>query len=204
MGKEKEESEEEKVEAVYLNGNHPLRGRDILDSGATDSIIGVETLQELAEVYEQMGFQPESEIEVDRTVHKNCIFGNNQSSSALSLSHINTGLCGKEVNVQAHMVEGGTPFLLSSKFLYDMKATINFRTGVAVSKAISDEHIQLERSAGHHLLLPVTAFAGNGKILNNIQVNTPDDCVHELDVASASTPTTSTDGTEGGCAKEFK
>ena len=76
-----------------------------------------------------MGFNPQEEIEVDRSMHKNFVFGNNQSSAALGLSHVNAGLCGSEITLQAHMVEGGTPFLLSSKFLYDMKATINFRTG---------------------------------------------------------------------------
>jgi hypothetical protein len=51
-------------------------------------------------------------------------------------------LCGSEITLRAHMVEGGSPFLLSSKYLYDMKATIKFRTGVGVFEAVSDQHVK--------------------------------------------------------------
>ena len=168
-------------DAVYVQSNEqPLRGKAIIDSGASDNIVGVETLQELAAVYEEMGFNAEEEIEVDRTMHKNFVFGNNQSSSALGLSHVNAGVCGSEVKVQAHVVEGGTPFLLSSKFLYDAKATINFRTGVGVFEAISPEHVQLERSPGNHLMIPVTSFAGHSVALNAMKVEQPDPSVQLL------------------------
>ena len=194
---EDEPTKAEDTEEVYgIHGRHPLLGKAILDSGATDSIIGVDTLQDLAGIYEDMGFKPEKEIEMDRSVHKNFIFGNNQSSSALGLSHINAGLCGKEINVQAHVVEGATPFLLSSKFLYGTKATINFRTGMAVFKAISDEHVKLERSPGHHLLLPVTAFGGNGKVLQAMQADQRDEHVKEMS-EDASTGRSSTEGKGG-------
>ena len=153
---------------------NPLRGKAIIDSGASDNIVGVDTLQDLAEVLEELGFRAEDEIEVDRNMHKNFVYGNNQSSAALGLSHVTTGLCGTGLKIQAHMVEGGTPFLLSSKFLYDMKATINFRTGVGIFEAISNEQIQLERTPGNHLVLPITGFAGNQQILKALQVDQPD------------------------------
>ena len=168
-------------DAIYVQtGENPMRGKAIIDSGASDNIVGVETLQDLASVYEEMGFNPQEEIEVDRSMHKNFVFGNNQSSAALGLSHVNAGLCGSEITLQAHMVEGGTPFLLSSKFLYDMKATINFRTGVGVFEAVSDQHVKLERSPGNHLMLPVTAFAGHSSVLNAMRVDHPDAGVQKI------------------------
>lgn len=58
-------------------------------------------------------------------------------------------------------MEGATPFLLSAKFLADQNASVNFRTGVANFRKISDQHFQLSRTAGGHLVIPLLAFAGN-------------------------------------------
>ncbi len=48
--------------AVYatMSDSHALRG--IIDSGASETIIGVETLQDMWEAYDQMGFDPGQEI----------------------------------------------------------------------------------------------------------------------------------------------
>ena len=172
-------------EELYAANGDALRGRAILDNGATDSIIGAETLQDLADIYEQMGFRPEAEIEIDRTVHENFVFGSNQSSAALGLSHINSGVCGRQVSIQAHM---------------DMKTTVNFRTGIAGFKAISDEHIKLERTPNHHLLLPVTAFAGNEQVLNAVRNGSCDAEVTELSDGQISNKDL-TQTNEGGSAK---
>ena len=85
--------------------------------------------------------------------------------------------------MQAHMVEGGTPFLLSSKFLCDMDATINFRSGIAIFKRLSDQQFRLERSPSNHLLLPLTAFAGREDVLSQIWVTAHDETVAELSKA---------------------
>ena len=151
-----------------------LRGKAIVDSGASDNIVGAETLQDLAECLEEMDFEPEHEIKVDRQIHKRFIFGNGESSSGLGLSHVNAGICGKEVTIQSHLVEGKTPFLLSSKFLYDMDVTINFRTGKALFKTLSSQQIQLERTESNHLLIPLTAFAGHQNALENLFVSDED------------------------------
>lgn len=177
------------------------RGRAIIDSGASDSIVGAETLQELAECFDELQFDAEEEISIDRQVHKTFIYGNNESSAGLGPSHVNAGVCGKEMKIQAHMVEGGTPFLLSSKFLYDMDATINFRTGMAVFKAISDQQFRLERSPSHHLMLPLTAFAGNEAVLERIFVQEAqnDATVQKMSSEVPDVPTSSTEnnGEEG-------
>ena len=151
-----------------------LRGKAIVDSGASDNIVGAKTLQDLAECLEEMDFEPDQEIKVDRQIHKRFIFGNGESSSGLGLSHVNTGICGKEVTIQSHLVEGKTPFLLSSKFLYDMDVTINFRTGKALFRTLSSQQIQLERTDSNHLLIPLTAFAGHHNALEHLFVKDED------------------------------
>ena len=127
---------------AYFNMDELCRGKAILDSGASDNIVGAETLQTLSDMYQEMDFDPTQEIEVDRNIHKRFVFGNNQTSSGLGLGHINTGICGRELKIQAHVVEGATPFLLSSKFLYDMSAEVDFRSGRAIFHALSEDVIQ--------------------------------------------------------------
>ena len=84
-----------------------------IDRGAS-YIVGEDTLQDLADHFLELDFDPSEEIEVDRRVHKQFAYGNNLTSASLGLSHLNAGICGKQVEVQAHMVEGATPFLLSA------------------------------------------------------------------------------------------
>ena len=169
-----------------------VRGKAIVDSGASDNIVGAETLQELAECLEELEFDPSTEIVVDRQIHKRFVFGNGESSAGLGLSHVNAGICGKEVmvTIQSHLVEGKTPFLLSSKFLYDMDATINFRTGKAVFLKLSDRQVQLERTESNHLMLPLTAFAGHYEALQELfaKEDDIDQAVHTLSRKDADLP----------------
>ena len=159
-----------------------LRGKAIVDSGASDNVVGAETLQELAECLEELEFHPNNEIVVDRQIHKRFVFGNGESSAGLGLSHVNAGICGKEVTIQSHLVEGKTPLLLYSKLLYDMDATINFLTGKAVFLKLSDRQVQLERTESNHLMLPLTAFAGHREALQELFVKDDgiDQAVHTL------------------------
>ena len=165
---------------TYAAMSDLIRGQAIIDSGASENIVGEDTLQDLAQCLAELDFDPAAEIEVDRQIHKNFTYGNNQTNAGLGLSHVNAGICGQQVEVQAHMVEGGTPFLLSSKFLYDMDATINFRTGLAIFKRLSDRQSRLERSPSNHLLLPMTAFAGREDLLSRIWVAEECPVVKEL------------------------
>ena len=169
---------------VYALGPY-TRGRAIIDSGASDNIVGAETLQELADCLNGLEFSAEQEIKVDREIHKQFVFGNNATSAGLGLSHVNAGMCGQQVPIQAHLVEGGTPFLLSSKFLYDMDATINFRSGVAVFKTLSSRQFKLERTPSHHLMVPLTAFAGNDKVTNTLFLHSDEE---DLSVQHLSQP----------------
>lgn len=160
-------------------GNSFHRGKAVIDSGASDNVIGVHTMQELVEVYEKLGLNFEDEVSIDRSMHKQFVYGSDHSSSALGLSKMNTGLLGHEVNIETHMIEGSTPFLLSAKFLYEMRATINFHTGVAQFAALSDQHFQLERGPGNHLMVPITHFGGMQKEISDLQCE-PDPSVNAL------------------------
>lgn len=51
-------------------------------------------------------------------------YGSDHSSQALGLAHRNLGILGREHVVDVHAVDGGTPLLLSARFLYEMKAEI--------------------------------------------------------------------------------
>ena len=133
----------------------------ILDSGASESIVGAETLQDIAEEYERLGFQASEEIKVDRSLHKNFIFGNNQVSPALGLAKINIGLMGHEYVLEAHVVEGATPLLLSAKVMYEWGLQVDFKTGLAIFNDRKGEQVQLERAPSYHLLMPIDRFAGH-------------------------------------------
>ena len=106
-------------------------GFAVVDSGASDNVIGVDTLQYLANLYEEMGFNISDEFEINRTMHKTFIYGGDHSSQAIGLAHLTVGILGTEIVLDVHIVDGGTPLLLSAKFLYDAKAKIDFRTGEA-------------------------------------------------------------------------
>ena len=155
------------------------RGKAVIDSGASDNVIGVNTMQELVEIYEKLGLDFEDEVSIDRSMHKQFVYGSDHTSSALGLSKMNTGLLGHEVNIETHMIEGSTPFLLSAKFLYEMRATINFHTGVAQFAALSDQHFQLERGPGNHLMVPITHFGGMQDEIKEVQCE-PDPSVNAL------------------------
>ena len=133
----------------------------ILDSGASESIVGAETLQDIAEEYERLGFKAMEEITVDRSLHKNFIFGNNQVAPALGLAKINIGLMGQEYVLEAHVVEGATPLLLSAKVMYEWGLQVDFKTGLAVFNDRNGEQVQLERAPSYHLLMPIDRFAGH-------------------------------------------
>ena len=85
------------------------------------------------------------------------MFGNNETSQALGQAHVTMAIHGTEQTVRMHVVEGQTPMLLSSKWLYDQEAVIDFRAGHAWFPKISKEVIQLERAPTYHLMVPITA-----------------------------------------------
>ena len=112
-------------------------GIAVVESGTSDNVIGVDTLQDLTNLYEEMGFNISDEFEINRT--KTFIYGGDHSSQAIGLAHLSVGILGTEIVLNVQIVDGGTPLLLSAKFLYDAKAKIDFRTGEASFGNISDQ-----------------------------------------------------------------
>ena len=47
-------------------------------------------------------------------------------------------------------------------------------------KRLSEQHYTLERTAGNHLILPLTAFPGRPKLFVNHALNEPDSNVQKL------------------------
>ena len=139
----------------------------ILDCGASESIVGAHTLQHMCEVLEKQGKDPEQEISVDRTKHRTFLFGNNQTSNALGLAQMTAGINGEDVKINVHIVEGQTPLLLSSRWLQEQEAIIDFATGTARFKCTGDRTVQLERSSTNHLMLPINMFKENGQPATN-------------------------------------
>ena len=157
--------------AVWAAGDSGslLLGKAVLDSGASDNVIGVDSLQDLSCFLQDLGFDSSEEVEINRTMHKNFVFGSDHSGKALGLAHLNLGILGEEMSLEVHVIEGTTPLLLSAKFLYDVNASINFRTGVAVFQKFGKKPFLLERGPGNHLLLPVTAYGGRRHLLRTVE-----------------------------------
>lgn len=153
-------SAQENYEPIYATLHNGQEFKAIVDSGASETIIGVETLQELYSVYQDLGFNPRDEIRVDRNLRKNFVFGNSEVSEALGLATITVGIFGQEHEIEAHVVEGSAPLLLSSRFLYKHEVTIDFKLGVATFGRADGQQVKLERAASYHLLMSIVAFPG--------------------------------------------
>ena len=147
----------------------------VIDCGASESIVGDCMLQDYSDELDRLGFDADQEIHIDREVRKSFLFGNSATSTALGLAKVTTGLCGQEQQLDLHVVQGNTPFLLSSKWLYEQEATINFKSGKAIFPKLSPNQIQLERASSFHLMMPLTAFGGNEEMLQALMLNKTDE-----------------------------
>ena len=159
-----------KVQPIFATLKEQAHACAILDSGASESVVGVCTLQDVCDHLNKLGFNPQDEVHIDRDTSREFIFGNNQSAHSLGVAEVNAGLAGKELALQAHLVEGPTPLLLSSKWLHDHAAVIDFQSGQARFDFTDGKTIQLQRTQTHHLLLPIDAFMGNAEVLTQMQI----------------------------------
>ena len=166
-------SANEPFEPIFAVNSEETSFCGILDSGASETIIGVDTLQELYECYERLGFEARKEIEVDRSLHKSFVYGNGQANDALGLAKINIGLLGKETTMEAHVVEGSTPLLLSSRFLYDHDVTVNFKKGWAHFAEMTEHKVQLVRAPSFHLMMSILQFPGSREKTHEIVTEAP-------------------------------
>ena len=155
------------------------QGKAILDSGASDDIVGVETLQDHSEILDEIGFSADADILMNRQRTKNFVYGNDESGRSLGEATVTSGLLGEEVQTAFHVVEGGAPFLLSATWLRSMQATINFETAVGQFRALSNDCFQLERAPSGHLLFPLLLFAGNQPEVDNMRVSS-DESISKL------------------------
>ena len=105
------EESEELIFSVQKNDGM----RAIIDCGASESIVGALTLQEVCSELDDLGFDSNQEVRLDTKFRKSFVFGNNQSSLALGHAEVNTGINGVEEKIGMHVVEGPTPMLLSGR-----------------------------------------------------------------------------------------
>ena len=147
-------------EATYVTGHVDTGFKAILDSGASESIIGVDTLQEFYEALEGLGFDARSEIQIDRNLRRNFIFGNSAVGEAIGLATITVGLFGVEQQIEVHVIDGSAPLLLSSKFMYQSNITVDFRQGKAWFQGDYKTCVDLERAPSFHLMISVLEFPG--------------------------------------------
>ena len=165
--------EERADEPLLVASTHSdvTRCKAVIDCGASESLVGDFQLQEFHDELRTLGFDPDAEIQINRDVQKSFIFGNAQTSAALGLATVTAGILGGDHQFDVHVVPGSTPFLLSSRWLQEQEATINFKSGQAVFPKLTQRVIQLERAPTGHLLLPLTAFGGNTEVLNGLFVD---------------------------------
>ena len=149
---------QEMTPEIFAAQNGPLTLKGIIDSGASETIIGVETLQELQDAILQLKLDPKKHIDIDRSLRKTFVFGNSESSEALGLCKLVVGLLGVETTVEAHVVEGSAPLLLSSRFLYKHGVSIDFKQGIARFAENTEQPVQLERAPSYHLQLSMLDF----------------------------------------------
>ena len=187
-----------KVQPIFATLKEQAHACAILDSGASESIVGVCTLQDVCDHLNELGFNPQDEVHIDRDTSREFIFGNNQSAHSLGVAEVNAGLSGKELALQAHLVDGPTPLLLSSKWLHDHAAVIDFQSGQALFDFTGGKTIQLQRT---HLLLPIDAFMGNAEVLKQMQIESENPEVDTLSSCrGCGTQSTST-GTAPPCCQ---
>ena len=147
---------------IYATGATNADFKAILDSGASETIVGVDTLQELWTMLDDLGFDARKEIIIDRDLRKTFVFGNSAMSEAIGLAKVTVGLFGKEKQIEVHVIEGSAPFLLSSKFMYENNIVVDFREGlVTMNVEGPEEDIQwkkLERAPSYHLMMSILDF----------------------------------------------
>ena len=168
---QRSEDLEDQLRPTYATLQQESISHAILDCGASESIVGAHTLQKMCDNMEAQGVEVKQVVTIDRNVSRNFLFGNNQTSSSLGLAEILACVNGVNVKLQAHVVEGPTPLLLSSQWLLQHDAKIDFSTGMAAFDFTGGEEIKLKRSPTHHLLLPLEQI--NAELANEMIYKNP-------------------------------
>ncbi|CAK0831936.1 unnamed protein product, partial [Prorocentrum cordatum] len=154
-------------------------GHGIIDSGATNTIGGIEAIENLNEILAKRGHPP-MEIDLnDRPVFK---FGNGEVKRVLCKVKFSLLVGGTKVSIMVHAVEApGIPILVSIETLNNLGAVIDFEASVGIFKRIdSTEMISFPRSRTGHLLIDLTCDL-LGEELSNPG---PADCILSRGVAA--------------------
>ena len=127
------------------------RGKGLLDCGATDSVGGYQSVEDLMGVAtEECG---DGAVRLDLKDQPIYRFGNGGEMQCLSKAYIQVRPLGCLSQMDIHALPTpNVPVLISRKSLKALQATVNFANGRAVFGAIDKERVvQLEESPGGHL-----------------------------------------------------
>ena len=128
-------------------------GFAVLDSGCGKTIIGERTLQQFQQIWSQDGrFGPEFKTEMN--VFK---FGNGDRETSEQVVVMPIGLAGRYGNVQAAIVKGDAPLLLSRPALKRLGATLDFEND-RIKLFSGSVELDLKSNAAGQYVLDVLDF----------------------------------------------
>lgn len=130
-------------------------GFGVLDSGCGKTIIGEKTLQLFLEKWEALGLPPPTE----RQVMNQFRFGNGQVETSHRLLDLPVGLHGRRGILQAAVVKGTAPLLVSRPALKRLGAKIDFHAD-QLSLFQGQVHMPLQVNAAGQYMVDVMQFPG--------------------------------------------
>ena len=133
-------------EVTFLLGESTNRA--LLDTGASSTVCGKTWFK----IYEDSLNEDEKSEIVTESSYKTFRFGDGGAVIADEKKTIPIKLCGKEVNLQVHIVENDVPLLLSSDTMKKMRLIINYDIDKVF---MGDGQADLQRTMSGHIVIPI-------------------------------------------------
>ena len=148
-----------------------LEGFGVLDTGATESVASLESLEHIAQ-RRRKNLGGEYPIKVIPGPCKNFRFGNGSTQMSESFVLLSQRLGGYSISLGLYTIDAtGVPLLIGIRTLERLGAVIDCSRGAMVLKGIDDSLVvALKRSAAGHLLLDLCCadlLTGGARILYN-------------------------------------
>ena len=144
------------MNTYYLEREATQKGKAVIDCGATESIGGIDALENLARLNAKK--YGDTKMRVDRSDRPTYTFGNGESLRVDGRATFEVEAAGNLGTIDFHGFDApGMPMLLGAQALKKMGAVINFETGQAVFTNLhSQKIVQLEASSTGHWLLDLS------------------------------------------------
>lgn len=126
----------------------------ILDSGATQNLVGADTVDRVQERALSRAEHPG--LSFDPMNKRDFRFGNDESKQSNGVCTADAEICGRNLEYHSHVVPGGAPWLGSIGFLKATGAIIDFRTSQAVFANLDPATmVQLRELPSGHVAVPL-------------------------------------------------